>query len=138
MKTPYGPGIRQPGEPALPPVHASDAEPGPDLLPGHPLVRRRQPLIPLGVHTTQELPLRLRITPGVFRALCMKAGIAGVWASRELRHTFVSVMSESCVAVAEIARLTGHSSSRTTGTIYRHELRPVITTGADVMDKIFI
>jgi hypothetical protein len=26
---------------------------------------------------------------------------------------------------------------RTTETIYRHELRPVITTGADVMDKIF-
>ena len=42
------------------------------------------------------------------------------------------------MAVAEIARLTGHSSSRTTETIYRHELRSVITTGADVMDKIFI
>ena len=37
----------------------------------------------------------------------------------------------------EIARLAGHSGSRTTETIYRHELRPVITTGADVMDKIF-
>jgi hypothetical protein len=31
-----------------------------------------------------------------------------------------------------------YSSSRTTETIYRHELRPVITTGADAMDKIFI
>ena len=56
---------------------------------------------------------------------------------RELRHTFVSVMSVSGVAVEEIARLAGHASSRTTETIYRHELRPVITTGADVMDKIF-
>lgn len=37
----------------------------------------------------------------------------------------------------EIARLAGHSSSRTTETIYRHELRPVITTGADVMAKMF-
>jgi integrase len=61
-----------------------------------------------------------------------------VWAPRELRPTFVSVMSESGVAVEEIARLAGHSSSRTTKTIYRHELRPVIITGADVMDKIFI
>ena len=43
----------------------------------------------------------------------------------------------SGVAVEEIARLTGDASSRTTETIYRHELRPVITTGADVMDKIF-
>lgn len=73
-----------------------------------------------------------------FRALCKKAGIEGVWAPRELRHTFVSVMSESGVAVEEIARLAGHPSSRTTETIYRHELRPVITTGAHVMDKIFI
>ena len=46
-------------------------------------------------------------------------------------------MSVSGVAVEEIARLAGHVSSRTTETIYRRELRPVITTGADVMDKIF-
>ena len=37
----------------------------------------------------------------------------------------------------EIAWLAGHASSRTTETVYRHELRPVITTGADVMDRIF-
>lgn len=73
-----------------------------------------------------------------FRVLCKKAGIKGVWAPRELRHTFVSVMSESGVAVEEIARLAGHASSKTTETIYRHELRPVITTGAETMDKIFI
>jgi hypothetical protein len=47
-------------------------------------------------------------------------------------------MSVSGVAVEEIARLAGHASSRTTETIYRHELRPVITTGAVVMDKIFM
>ena len=46
-------------------------------------------------------------------------------------------MSVSGVAVEEIARLAGHASSRTPEPIYRHELRPVITTGADVMDKIF-
>ena len=48
-----------------------------------------------------------------------------------------SRLSVSGVAVEEIARLAGHASSRTTETIYRHELHPVITTGADVMDKIF-
>ena len=37
----------------------------------------------------------------------------------------------------EIARLAGHASSRTTEVIYRRELRPVITTGAEVMDQIF-
>jgi hypothetical protein len=37
----------------------------------------------------------------------------------------------------EIARLAGHASPRTTEVIYRRELRPVITTGAEVMDQIF-
>ncbi len=46
-------------------------------------------------------------------------------------------MSESGVVIEEIARLVGHASSRTTQTVYRYELRPLITTGADVMDKIF-
>ena len=55
-----------------------------------------------------------------FRALCKKAGIEGVWAPRELRHTFVSAMSVSGVAAEEIARLAGHASSRTTETIYRY------------------
>jgi hypothetical protein len=41
------------------------------------------------------------------------------------------------VPVEEIARLAGHASSRTTEVIYRRELRPVITTGAEVMDQIF-
>ena len=47
-------------------------------------------------------------------------------------------MSESGVVVEEITQLAGHWCSRTIKPIYRHELRPVITTGADVMDKIFI
>ncbi|HYB16385.1 MAG TPA: hypothetical protein VEF71_13065, partial [Streptosporangiaceae bacterium] len=37
----------------------------------------------------------------------------------------------------EIARLVGHSSTRVTETVYRRELRPVITTGAEVTDELF-
>jgi integrase len=59
------------------------------------------------------------------------------WTPRELRHSFVSLMSSSGVPVEEIARLAGHSSTRTTEVVYRRELRPVLTTGAEVMDKIF-
>ena len=33
--------------------------------------------------------------------------------------------------------LAGHANSRTTEVIYRRELRPVITTGAEVVDQIF-
>jgi hypothetical protein len=46
-------------------------------------------------------------------------------------------MSSSGVLIEEIARLVGHSSSRTTEVVYRDELRPVLTTGAETMDKIF-
>jgi integrase len=34
-------------------------------------------------------------------------------------------------------RLAGHASTRTTEVVYRRELRPVITTGAQIMDEIF-
>jgi integrase len=72
-----------------------------------------------------------------FRKVCKAAGIGEKWTPREMRHTFVSLMSHSGVSVEEIARLAGHANSRVTEMIYRHELRPVITTGAEVMDQIF-
>jgi len=46
-------------------------------------------------------------------------------------------VNQLALPVEEIARLAGHSSSRTTEVVYRRELRPVLTTGAEVMDKIF-
>jgi integrase len=72
-----------------------------------------------------------------FRAVCKTAGIGASWTPRELRHSFVSLMSSSGVPVEEIARLAGHSSSRTTEVVYRRELRPVLTTGAEAMDRLF-
>jgi integrase len=72
-----------------------------------------------------------------FRKVCKTAGIGINWSPRELRHTFVSIMSEQGVPVEEIARLVGHSTTATTEAVYRRELRPVISTGAEVMDTIF-
>ncbi len=72
-----------------------------------------------------------------FRKVTKAAGLGERWVPKELRTSFVSLMSHSGVSVEEIARLAGHSSSRTTQTIYRRELRPVITTGAEVMDQLF-
>jgi integrase len=72
-----------------------------------------------------------------FRKVCAAAGIGTNWSPRELRHTFVSIMSEQGVPVEEIARLVGHSTTATTEAVYRRELRPVISTGAEVMDTIF-
>jgi integrase len=72
-----------------------------------------------------------------FKAACQAAEIGTGWTPRELRHSFVSLMSSSGVPVEEIARLAGHASSRTTEVVYRRELRPVLTTGAEAMDKLF-
>ena len=59
------------------------------------------------------------------------------WTPRELRTSFVSLMSHRGVSIEEIARLVGHASTRTTEIVYRRELRPVITTGAEIMDEVF-
>jgi integrase len=72
-----------------------------------------------------------------FRKVTAAAGLGTRWVPKELRTSFVSMMSYQGVPVEEIARLAGHASSRTTEVIYRRELRPVITTGAEVMDQIF-
>jgi integrase len=71
-----------------------------------------------------------------FRKITAAAGLGKGWAPLDLRHTFVSLMSADGVPVEEIARLAGHNRTATTELIYRHELRPVITTGAEVMDRI--
>jgi len=70
-------------------------------------------------------------------AICRKAKIGEDWAPRDMRHTFVSLLSDNGMAIEEISHLVGHSSTNVTETVYRHELRPVITTGAEVMDKLF-
>jgi hypothetical protein len=72
-----------------------------------------------------------------FRRVTAAAGLGSRWVPKEMRTSFVSMMSYQGVPVEEIARLAGHASSRTTEVIYRRELRPVITTGAEVMDQIF-
>jgi integrase len=44
-----------------------------------------------------------------FRRICVAAEIGENWSPRELRHTFVSIMSEQGVPVEKIARLVGPS-----------------------------
>ena len=73
----------------------------------------------------------------MFRRVCTKAGVGDGWTPRELRTSFVSLMSHQGVCIEEIARLVGHATTRTTEIVYRRELRPVITTGAEIMDQLF-
>ncbi len=53
--------------------------------------------------------------------ICTEAGIGDGWTSRELRTTFVSLMSHRGVNIEEIARLAGHASTRTTEIVYRRD-----------------
>ncbi len=71
------------------------------------------------------------------RTICRRADLGDEWTPRELRHTFVSLLSDNGMAIEEISRLVGHSSSNVTETVYRRQIRPVITVGAEAMDKIF-
>jgi integrase len=73
----------------------------------------------------------------MFKRVCSVAGVGDGWTPRELRTSFVSLMSHRGVSIEEIARLAGHASTRTTEVVYRRELRPVITTGAEIMDEVF-
>jgi len=72
------------------------------------------------------------------RALTLVPGLdPAVWTPRELRHLFVSLLSDAGVPLEEISRLVGHSGTTVTELVYRHQLRPVIQTGATVMDRLF-
>ena len=86
--------------------------------------------------TSLGTPLDAANVRRTFKKITKAAALGEDWTPRELRTSFVSLMSDSGVPVEEIARLVGHTSSRTTEVVYRRELRPVITTGAEVMDKI--
>lgn len=71
-------------------------------------------------------------------AIKSAAGVdAREWTPRELRHSFVSVLSDSGIPVEEISRLVGHKSTVVTELVYRKQIRPVLQSGADVMDRIF-
>lgn len=65
------------------------------------------------------------------------AGLGERWTPRELRHSFVSILSASDVPLEDISQLVGHVSTSVTETVYRHEIRPALTKGAAAMDEIF-
>jgi integrase len=107
-----------------------------------------------GSHLAAELPRRWRHVQGVasragtalwagnvrrsFRAVLATAGLDPAdWTPRELRHSFVSLMSDAGVPIEKIARLVGHTGTTTTETVYRKQIRPVVVGGAEVMDTLF-
>lgn len=74
-----------------------------------------------------------------FRRVAAAAGLdAAVWTPRELRHSFVSLLSDEGVPIEQIARLVGHTGGSTvTEKVYRKQLRPIIDDGTTVMNRVF-
>jgi len=46
-------------------------------------------------------------------------------------------LSASGLSIEGIAHLVGHQGTRVTEQVYRHDLRPIIQTGATAMDALF-
>ncbi|MFF7948751.1 tyrosine-type recombinase/integrase [Streptomyces griseorubiginosus] len=72
-----------------------------------------------------------------FKAIVKKAGLKPEWTPRELRHRFVSLVSDHGIPLERIALLVGYSSQANAEAVYRKQLRPVITDGAEAMDDVF-
>ncbi|MET0996840.1 MAG: tyrosine-type recombinase/integrase [Mycobacterium sp.] len=91
------------------------------------------------VFTTQSgTPLDAANVRRAFRQIAEHAGLhAAEWTPRELRHSFVSLLSSAGIPIEDIAHLVGHANTRTTEKVYRKELRPVLRRGAKAMDDLF-
>jgi integrase len=73
-----------------------------------------------------------------FRKATAAAGLNPMgWTPRELRHSFVSLMSDAGIPIERISRLVGHCGTTVTETVYRKQIGPVITGGAETMDRLF-
>jgi integrase len=72
-----------------------------------------------------------------FRKITGTAGLGTDWVPRELRHTFVSLLSSDGMPIENIADLVGHKGTMTTETVYRKVIVPELRRGAEVMDRLF-
>ena len=72
-----------------------------------------------------------------FRRITQAAGLGTGWVPREMRHTFVSLLSSNGTAFEDIADLVGHKGTATTESVYRKVIVPELRRGAEVMDWLF-
>ena len=91
----------------------------------------RSRVLPRGRHAAGPLA-RKKGVPEDHQA----ARLGGAWTPRELRHSFVSILSAHDVRLEDISDLVGHSSTSVTETVYRHEIRPALSKEATAMNRI--
>ncbi len=114
----------------------------------HPLLvaalrRHRQDQVILGrydaegfVFCTRNLtPYSLSSLRRSFRRLCSRAGFGDDWTTYELRHSFVSLVSDQLDDLTKVADLVGHENTRTTQG-YRHPVRPSLPHAIDAWERL--
>jgi integrase len=70
-----------------------------------------------------------------FRMLCRNAGLGDDWTTYELRHSFVSLVSDQLDDLVKVADLAGHVDTRTTQG-YRHNVRPSLPHAVEAWDQL--
>ena len=71
-----------------------------------------------------------------FDRLTKRAGL-GHWHPNELRHSAVSLLSAAGVRLEDVADVAGHTTTRMTGQVYRHQITPTINAGKEPMERLF-
>jgi integrase len=88
--------------------------------------------------STVGTELNPRNVSRLFRQVLDDAGMDSAdWTPREMRHSFVSLLSDNGVPIENISRLVGHSGTAVTEMVYRFQIRPVLEDGATAMNEIF-
>ena len=70
-----------------------------------------------------------------FKQLCQRAGLDGDWTTYELRHSFVSLVSDQLDDLVKVADLAGHIDTRTTQG-YRHPVRPSLPHAIEAWNRL--
>lgn len=114
----------------------------------HPLVvaalrRHRAEMQTLGLYdaegfvfcTRNRTPLSVSNLRRDFKRLCSRAELEGDWTTYELRHSFVSLVSDKIDDLAKVADLVGHSNTRTTEG-YRHAVRETLPHAVSAWNQL--
>jgi integrase len=72
-----------------------------------------------------------------FAELCDRAGLGRDWTTYELRHSFVSLVSDQLDDLVKVADLAGHTNTRTTQG-YRHAVRPAIPYAIEAWEALLV
>ena len=70
-----------------------------------------------------------------FQTLCKRAGLGDGWITYELRHSFVSLVSDQLDDLIKVADLAGHVDTRTTEG-YRHAVRQSLPHAITAWDSL--